>query len=52
MSDTTGVEAHPLRTHAVPLVFAAAAFLLLLLPGLLGPYGPFIDELVGGIGQA
>jgi 4-amino-4-deoxy-L-arabinose transferase-like glycosyltransferase len=45
MSDTTGGPSHPLRAHAVPVVFAAAAFLLLLLPGLLGPYGPFIDEL-------
>jgi hypothetical protein len=30
---------------AVPIAFAAAAFLLLLVPGLLGKYGPFIDEL-------
>jgi 4-amino-4-deoxy-L-arabinose transferase-like glycosyltransferase len=32
-------------TAPVPMAAAAAAFLLLLLPGLLGPYGPFIDEL-------
>ncbi len=29
----------------VPTAFAAAALALFLLPGLLGPYGPFIDEL-------
>ena len=45
MSDTTGGPSHPLRAHSVPIVLAAAAFLLLLLPGLVGPYGPFIDEL-------
>ena len=29
----------------LPIALAVAAFLLYLLPGLLGPYGPFIDEL-------
>ncbi len=45
MNDTGAGPSSLLRTHAVPLLFAAAAFLLLLLPGLVGPYGPFIDEL-------
>ena len=33
------------RSWIVPALVAAGAFLLYLLPGLLGPYGPFIDEL-------
>ena len=33
------------RLAVVPLAFASALLALLLLPGLLGPYGPFIDEL-------
>jgi Dolichyl-phosphate-mannose-protein mannosyltransferase len=33
------------QSWAVPGAFALAAFALYLLPGLVGPYGPFIDEL-------
>lgn len=33
------------RPWIVPAIVAAAAFLLYLVPGLVGPYGPFIDEL-------
>jgi len=33
------------RQPVVPAVLALATFLLILLPGLLGPYGVFIDEL-------
>jgi fumarate reductase subunit D len=44
MSETSAGPA-AVRANAVPLAFAAVAFLLLLVPGLVGPYGPFIDEL-------
>jgi hypothetical protein len=44
MSETTSSPSR-VRAHAVPAAFAAVAFLLLLVPGLVGPYGPFIDEL-------